>query len=392
MKLNDQYRIQRRTAWSLLLAAWAGGGLSSGGGVSDAAFAEETSSVVRAGRTIPITRSPIISRVFRLPPVDKNVQRVVVTAIAIDPQGEFLAVAGDDHMIRILHSETLRVVQVLGEGGAKKTSRPGHFDWIRTLAFDDAGARLMSAGNDGQLILWDRRRDFAVMQEIDSAPALACVRFSKSGKQIAAVGFDSQVFLIGRTTTSAPKLHCDCVDLRCCAYRDDGRVLAVAGRDGHLHLFDPEIGETVFEEELHSARIRDMAFMPDSGVLVSVSEDGEMIRFDTETRAMLSRQKITSGRLFALAVVDDRTVAAAGSEDGIHLVQVGEDNRSLRTQAVLTGHVGSVSTLGVCNGVLVSGGYDATLRRWDLPRLMAPESKIALGNDADKQTLSQTPR
>lgn len=334
----------------------------------------------------------LVSRTFRLPPVDPHMERVVVTAIAVDPRGEFLAVAGDDHVIRILDAPSLDVVHVLGDGGATKSSTPGHFDWIRTLAFDASGDRLASSGNDGQLILWDRRRDFVALQEIDSAPALACVRFSASGKQIAAVGFDSQVFLIGQTANNMPPLRCRCVDLRCCTYRDDGRMLAVAGRNGYLHLFDPTTGETLMEKKLHSARVRDIAFMPDSSVLVSVSEDGEMIRFDTADERLLSRQKITSGRLFSLAVIDDRTIAAAGSDDEIHLVRVGDDNRELIVRAKLGGHVGTISTLVVNDGNLISGGFDATLRRWDLSRMMISENKIALGNESGVAPLTQTPR
>ncbi|TWT73008.1 WD40 repeat domain-containing protein [Allorhodopirellula solitaria] len=357
-----------------------------------AAYGEAPSPPVAADAAWKTDSDQVASRIFRLPPVDVHVDRVVVTAIAVDPRGEFLAVAGDDHVIRILNAETLGIVHVLGEGGSTKSSTPGHFDWIRTLAFDASGNRLASSGNDGQLILWDRRRDFAALQEIDSAPALACVRFAASGKQIAAVGFDSRVFLIGNTANTMPVLRCQCVDLRCCTYRDDGSALAVAGRDGRIHLFDPATGETLMEQKLHSGRVRDIAFMPASDVLVSVSEDGEMIRYDTGSKQLLSQQKITSGRLFSLAVIDEHTIAAAGSDDEIHIVRVGEDDRELHVQAKLNGHVGTVSTLVVNRGNLISGGFDATLRRWDLSRSLVSENKIALGNESGSVPLIPTPR
>ncbi|EMI58032.1 WD40 repeat domain-containing protein [Rhodopirellula sallentina] len=387
MRDRSENRVQRRRALTLGVAV-----LASASSVCRHAGAERPSAVIQAGGGVAQERAPIVSRVFRLPPVDDEVEQVVVTAIAVDPRGEFLAVAGDDHVIRILNAETFDVVRVLGEGGSEKSTNPGHFDWIRTMAFDASGTRLVSAGNDGQMILWDRRRDFTVLQEIDSAPALACVRFAGSGKQIAAVGFDSQVFLIGKTVSSMPKLRCHCVDLRCCAYRDDGRMLAVAGRDGHIHLFDPLTGKTLNEKRLHSARIRDIAFMPNSNVLVSVGEDGEIMRFDTAGQTLLSRQRITSGRLFSLAIVDSHLLATAGSDDEIHLVRLNEDDQRLFPMATLSGHVGSISTLVVNNGTLISGGFDATLRRWDLAQMASPESKIALGNDADNGSLTPTPR
>jgi WD40 repeat protein len=205
------------------------------------------------------------------------------------------------------------------------------------------------------------------MQEIKSAPALACVRFAPTAKQIAAVGFDPRVFLIGGTQHSMPRLECDCADLRCCVYQDDEATLAVAGRDGHVHLFDPRTGKTTSKQMLHDGRIRDMVFMPDSSILVSVAEDGEVVRFDAATDQILSRHKITSGRLFTLAIIDSQTIAAAGSDDEIYVVAVSRDPEPLQVIGTLQGHVGSVATLVVSNGVLVSGGFDATIRKWKLP-------------------------
>ena len=56
------------------------------------------------------------SLVYRLPPIDANVRQVVVTAMAVDPRGEFIAAAGDDHIIRILDVPTMQVAYVLGDG------------------------------------------------------------------------------------------------------------------------------------------------------------------------------------------------------------------------------------------------------------------------------------
>ncbi len=91
-------------------------------------------------------------------------------------------------------------------------------------------------------------------------------------------------------------------------------------------------------------------------------------------------------------MIDDRTIAAAGSDDEIHIVRVGDDNRQLRVIAKLDGHVGTVSTLVVNHGNLYSGGFDATLRRWDLSRMAISENKIAFGNESGVVPLGKSPR
>ena len=364
---------------------------------------------------VPVLSVPTQS--VTLPPIDSRLRRVVVTALAIDPRRQWLAASGDDHVIRILSLEPLAVERTLGQTASplatsfKKNSgsvetddggendqaytsqgvvggdRRGHQDLIRTLAFDRQGHRLLSAGNDGRLILWDRRRGFEVMQEIDSAPAIASARFSPAGDQIAAVGFDPQVFLIQNTATSQTPVRLDCRDIRCCRYRDDGRLLAVGARDGHVHLLDPKTRETIASGSLHGGAVRDLAFLPGSSDLISVGEDGNLVRLASKTHTIASQIKITSGRLFALAVLDEGLIATAGSDDAIYVVKV-LPSGELELKGRLRGHVGSIASLDSLGGTLLSGGFDATVRQWNVSEelleehSLTPENKIARGDDS----------
>ncbi|MEM1227725.1 MAG: WD40 repeat domain-containing protein [Planctomycetota bacterium] len=352
---------------------------------------------------------PFASRVTTLAPIDEAVRRVVVTAMAADPRGQLLAVAGDDHVIRILNVETMRLLHTLGNGrqdrmddqriGSEVVSVPGtgHTDLIRTLAFDSEGDRLVSAGNDGRLIVWDRRRNFRVMQEIGSAPALACVQFHPTIQQMAAVGFDREVFLISRTAASTPRLRCDCNDLRCCRYRHRDGLLAVAGRDGHVHLFDPTTGveqkaKSATDRSFHQGRIRSMVFRPESSGLVSVSEDGTLVERDTVSLQLTSRLTVTSGRLFSVVLIDRDHAVAAGSDDRLYVIRLSDSVTKAKVIETLSGHVGSVATLAAVGPTLFSGGFDATIRRWDLTALSGAASKIARGRDNETDAPETSPR
>ena len=289
----------------------------------------------------------------------------VVTALAADPRGEYVAAAGDDHRIRILRTSNLVVVRTL----------VAHRDIVRSLAFDASGGQLVSAGNDGQLIVWNRDESFRVVQQMKGSPALARAQFSPDGCELAAVGFENEVFLMGRGDGDRVELTCDCQDLRAVAYRDDNQLLAVAGRCGKLHLFNPRTG-SCSEYQLHSARIHDVEFQPQSGVAVSVAEDGQIALFDSETRQLIRHIPVTTGKLFAVSVLTPRLIAVAGSDDVIRIVNV-EDGGIVRT---LSGHRGSVSALDTSRGLLFSGSYDATLRRWSIGDIVAGEQRIAEGD------------
>ncbi len=283
---------------------------------------------------------------------------VVITAVAIDPLGELLAVAGDDHTIRIMDTASLRTIKRLA----------AHRDLVRTLAFDPSGGRLVSAGNDGQLIIWSKNTDgsdgrdvsFQIAQRMKGTPALACVCFSNRGTQLAAVGFDNDVFVLGKSRSRRPVFQCDCKDLRAVTFRDDDRVLAVAGRSGDLHLFDPISGRLLGEHSIHAGRIHKIVFHRDSNLAVCVGEDGKVSLFDTERQQLRQSIQVSTGKLFAAAVLDSQRVAVAGSDNIIRVVNT--DSGQVETN--LEGHQGSVATLAAAGNTIFSGGYDATLRRW----------------------------
>ncbi|MFK8111772.1 MAG: WD40 repeat domain-containing protein [Rubripirellula sp.] len=305
---------------------------------------------------------PIPSRSIRLKGRAPS-QAVVVTAIAADPRGDLVVAAGNDHLIRVLKASNLSTVQTL----------EGHRDLIRTLAFDPDGSRLVSAGNDGQLILWDRDNSFEVRQKMQGTPALACVRFSPKLTEMAAVGFDNEVFVIGRRDQQVPTFECDCRDLRAVAYRDDNRILAVGGRSGDLHLFDTQSGRMLSDHALHRGRIHDAIFHDQSNNVISVSEDGSVSVFDTQQLRLKHRIDVTTGKLFSVAVINSRMVAVAGSDNDIRIVNT-DDGRVVRT---LEGHTGSVPTLKASSGFLFSGSYDATLRRWAMGDIDSSQERIA---------------
>jgi WD40 repeat protein len=85
---------------------------------------------------------------------------------------------------------------------------------------------------------------------------------------------------------------------------------------------------------------------------------------------------VASGKLFAVAILDPQLIAVAGSDNVIRVVNT-DDGTVIRK---LEGHVGSVSTLALSGGVLFSGGYDASVRRWSIGDAELPQQRIAEGD------------
>ncbi len=359
--------LSRRT----MLTAAAGGALA-GFRWTPSGWATEPQTPVTAG----LSAKPAVERLVqtserqtvRLEPVSSDFGRTIVRAIASDPRGQLIAVAGDDHAIRIMETARLEV----------RATLQGHTDMIQTLDFDPAGNRLVSAGNDGQLIIWNRDADFGVEQRIQGTPALACVRFSPDGREIAAVGFENKVYLITRQNrANQPQAECDCTDLRAVDYSGDGKLLAVAGRSGDLHLFDRATNKLIDEYRIHTGRIHDLKFNGLSPVIVTAGEDGYVVMFDTDVRKPIGRIGVTTGKLFSVCILDRQHLAVAGSDNMIHIVNVALGHAVER----IDGHTGSIAALAFSGNALFSGGYDATLKRWELGGLKAGRDRIAERNN-----------
>lgn len=277
-----------------------------------------------------------------LKPLHESGKTPVVTAMALDPRGEFLAVACDDCSIRLLHRDDL----------SERAQLVGHRDLVRSLAFRPDGLLLASAGNDGRLTQWDRNQNWKVAEQKDDLPTIFCARYSPCGKQLAAVGFDTQLMLFD--TADRPKLHCDCSDLRSLSYNSTGDRLAVVGRSGMLHLFDPRSGTEIGEFMIHASRVRDIVFLPGTQAAATVGENGTATIFDLESYQIRKQLDFLPCKLFAVAAIDATTIAVAGSDNRIRIVNVETGNTIQQVNV----HDGSVSALLYSGGTLYSGGFD----------------------------------
>ncbi len=299
---------------------------------------------------------PPVSEVLRLAPQDGHPSSPVITALAVDPKGEFLVAAGDDHIIRIVDEASFTEQRVLRQ----------HHGWVRSLDFRSDGSRMVSAGNDGQIVVWDRNHDWQIKQSMPDAPAIACVRFSPMGGILAAVGFDPQLFLLQPGIARRPSLKCGCNDMRVVAFSDDMRLVVAAGRSGDAHLFDPGTGQPAGHFELHNGRIHDLIFMPGSDVMVSVSDDRTVVVFDSLRGEVLHKIPIPGCKLFTVTVLDSTRVAVGGADNQIRIVDISRGT----IEYSLSGHTGSIAVLKTSAQYLYSGSFDASIRRWPLRQIL----------------------
>jgi WD40 repeat protein/tRNA A-37 threonylcarbamoyl transferase component Bud32 len=263
------------------------------------------------------------------------------TAAAFNARGDQLAIAQADGTIALIDPATARPLRTLPATGEATGRR------IAALAYAPDGARLAVAAAGGAFVV-----DLASGQptELPDTAAASELVFLPDGR-LALVSAGA-VTLAGPGGTPPRVAHVDAP--RSLVASHDGAYLAALTRDGAVAWRADTLEPAVTLQAPGVARYG-VAF--DHGQLITSGEDG-VRRWDAASRTTAT---FTSSPIGTLSWIDDHTLLA----DGL----------------IIRADTGAVEPLGV-RGIqastiidsthVLTGGYDHTLRIWDLDRAARP--------------------
>ncbi len=180
------------------------------------------------------------------------------------------------------------------------------------------------------------------------------------------------------------------------AWSPDGKILASAGYDRVIQLWDAAAGKQLRSLKDHSDAIYGLAFSADGKLLASAAAD----------RAVKVWDIATGKRLYTLGEATDWLYAVAWSPDGKHLAAAGVD-KSIRVWEVnaaggklvhsVFAHEAPVTRLAYTRDgkTLYSLSEDRTAKAWDAARMVErrmfpaqPETPLALAVRPDQQQIA----
>jgi WD40 repeat protein len=278
-----------------------------------------------------------------------------VRSVAFNETGTRVVSAGEDGTARVWDLRAGATPLVLSASG-----RP-----LFDAALDPSGRRIATAGADGTVRLWDLRSRRATVIERTLA-GVHSVSFDAAGSRIVSAGDDGAVRLssvdhpgpvrlIGRTRSP----------LWTAVFSPDGQRIAAGGGDGVIHVWSPREGPPL-ALRCGCGTVFAAAFSPDGRVIAGAGDDGDVRIWDARHGRLLHTMTGHVGAAFSVAFdATGRRLVSAG-EDGT--VRVWSASGAALT--VLRGHRGTAWTAAfdTAGRQVVSGGDDGTVRLWDPDR------------------------
>ncbi|MBD3173981.1 MAG: hypothetical protein GF320_02270 [Armatimonadia bacterium] len=238
-----------------------------------------------------------------------------IHGIAVSADGRRLAAACKDARVRELDLMT----------GTLRRTLAGHRGFVRDVTYVGRSGRLVSAADDGSVVLWGRDGDEPLARlegHLGGVLSLAC--------------------------------------------SSDGRRALSGGRDGTVRLWDLAAGMALDVYRGHRGWVEAVGFDGEGGILAA-GRDGRLLHWDSAAPEQPRAEYALGGWARALAIDEGRSVAYAVDESRDLM---GIDLHTGETTVSRSGHSMAMTALALDTqrGRAITGSADTSLLVWDLER------------------------
>ncbi|MBY0527075.1 MAG: hypothetical protein K2R98_27015 [Gemmataceae bacterium] len=285
-----------------------------------------------------------------------------VYAVAYSPDGKYVVTASFDKTLKLYEAATGKELKTFA-------GTTGHTNLILSLAFHPQGHGIASGSSDNSVKLWDIPSENA-LRDFVHADAVNAIALSADGKLLAGAGKDGTVKLWNPADgkpISELKGHVGPVTG--VAFNADGKLVASTGSDGTVRFWDSAKGQPISVVGAHTGAANNVQFHTTSTYACSVGDDG-MLKFWQLPQPVAKDVPAHADQVTALALSPDGAQVYSASAD--KTVKVTAFANPAQTRA-LVGATGAVNAVAP-GGTLVAGG--------------TADNRLILWNAADGKVLS----
>lgn len=231
-----------------------------------------------------------------------------VWQVTFSPDGAHLATASQDQTIQILDAATGSIVRTLA----------GHSATVTSVDFDPTGKRLASASLAGDIAIWDVHGRRLRVLHGHAGPAM--VRFSPDGTRLVSAGGD-KVLKLWNARPQAPSEQPRSNELLwkrvLSPDRRHGYRIRVEGATASGEFFNPSTGAVIAAHPITTETYpQAVVFSPNSGLLALAKRDASVVLYDAATGKLARSLLDHADWVLSCAFSPDGQTLVSGSRDG----------------------------------------------------------------------------
>jgi WD40 repeat protein/uncharacterized caspase-like protein len=286
-----------------------------------------------------------------------------VDALAFSNDGKLLASGNSDHTVTLWDPAKGHEISVL----------KGYVGAVTSMALSADGKVLANGifggiGRHDNLKIWDPVTGQLSRSLTGQHYAAYSIALSKSGDKLVSGSSGNAVGLWDVSQAEPVRKFKETVDRKFVpdqvALSADGRLIAAAGRNDMIKLWEAETGRQLLTLKGHKNGTRDLAFSPDGELLASCAQDKTIKLWSVSTGQELKTLTSHVGVVGTIAFSPDGKKLASGSHDKMTLLW---DVASGNLEDAFMGHSSWVNTVAFSRDgqKLASGSEDGVIRMWD---------------------------
>ena len=222
---------------------------------------------------------------------------------------------------------------------------------------------LVSRGRNQSVSLWDLTTGKSLATLQDQSNQIQVVALSLDGALLATAGGDEPIRLWNAQTGEClQSFYGHRAGIQCLAWSDK-KILASGSDDHTVKLWDVETAQCISTLSGHSSPILSVSFSSDGLIIASGSADQTIRLWDVVTGSCLRLLSGHENWVRTVVFNADSSVLATGGDDQAIRLWDTATGQCIRT---LQGYTNQISTVGFGNDkILASGSHDQVIRLWD---------------------------
>ena len=245
---------------------------------------------------------------------------------------------------------------------------------VHGLMLYSNGSQYATAGEDGQVKIWNASNGSPVRSVSGFEGAALCVAFSRDNRQIAAGGADGTIRCWNAANGAPMFRHEVGKPVRHLLFSPDSQKLVAATDEQTIHVFDatplnPQPAEPPSRSPAQSLKsssgIAGLVWEADSRTLHSLAADGNVATWAVSATGAVATLSGNRGPVYALRFSPDGRTLASGSNDKTVRLWDVETRKATKTVATQDAGIYSVAWTSAGDQLLTSGA-DNSVRLYDV--------------------------